>query len=194
MKKITQFAIVFVISITSLVILLYLLNLSYQEQASMNFAPNMMNHMMGGVMGNIESTPIIPFYLSLFTPVSTLLLLIGLCGIIYFIIVPEISLTSQGKPNFIIKKSTNLTTNEKLDTVKKMMKPDEKKVLEALYLHNGKFLQKHISKEANISRLKTHRIIAGFVQRGIVTVRPYGNTNEVSISDWLLPEEYKKEK
>ncbi len=194
MKKITQFAIVFVVSITSLVIVLYLLNLSYQEQASMNFAPNMMNHMMGGIMGSIESTPVIPFYLSVFTPVFTLLLLIGLCGIIYFIIVPEISLTSQVKPNFITKRSTNLSKNEKLATVQKMMKPDEKKVLEALYSHNGKILQKHISKEVSISRLKTHRIIAGFVQRGIVTVRPYGNTNEVSISDWLSSEEYKKEK
>lgn len=70
-----------------------------------------------------------------------------------------------------------------------MMKPDEKKVLETLSSHGGKFLQKHISKETNLSRLKTHRIIAGFVQRGIVTVRPYGNTNEVSLSDWLLSEE-----
>ncbi len=54
--------------------------------------------------------------------------------------------------------------------------------------HGGKYLQKHISKEADLSRLKTHRIIARFAERGIVTVRPFGNTNEVEISSWILSE------
>lgn len=188
MKKIIQFGVVFGVSVITLVILLYLLNLLYLEQASSNFTPDMVNHMMGGMMGSMESAPVIPFYLSVLTPVFTLLLLIGSGGLIYFIIVPEISLSSQVTSNLDTIVSTDLLESEKFSTVQKMMKPDEKKVLKTLSLHGGKFLQKHISKEANLSRLKTHRIIAGFVQRGIVTVRPYGNTNEVSISDWLLPE------
>lgn len=189
MKKISQFAGVFGVSIIALVILLYLLNLLYQEQSSPNFTPDMMNHMMGGMMGNMGSGPVVPFYLSVLTPVFTLILLIGLGGLIYFIIVPEIKLSSQVAPNFDTKMSSNMLKSEKFLVVQKTMKPEEKKVLETLSLHGGKYLQKHISKEANLSRLKTHRIIAGFVQRGIVTVRPYGNTNEVSISNWLLSEE-----
>ena len=64
-------------------------------------------------------------------------------------------------------------------------KPDERKVLEVLAAHNGKYLQKYISKETGLSKLRTHRIIARFVERGIVTASRSGNTNEVSLADWL---------
>jgi len=64
-------------------------------------------------------------------------------------------------------------------------KPDEKKVLEVLAAHDGKYLQKYISKESGLSKLRTHRIIARFVERGVVTASRSGNTNEVSLADWL---------
>lgn len=46
-------------------------------------------------------------------------------------------------------------------------------------------MQKYIRKEAELSRLKTHRIISRFVERGIVSVTKSGNTNEVVLADWL---------
>jgi pyruvate/2-oxoglutarate dehydrogenase complex dihydrolipoamide dehydrogenase (E3) component len=49
-------------------------------------------------------------------------------------------------------------------------------------VHEG---QKYVGKEAGLSRLKTHRIVARFAERGIVTVKPLGNTNEVTVSDWV---------
>jgi len=64
-------------------------------------------------------------------------------------------------------------------------KPDERKVLEVLAAHDGKYLQKYISKESGLSKLRTHRIVARFVERGIVTASKSGNTNEVSLADWL---------
>ena len=51
--------------------------------------------------------------------------------------------------------------------------------------HHGKYLQKYIVKEAGLSRLKTHRVVARFAQRGIVTVKEFGNTNEIQLSDWV---------
>ena len=39
--------------------------------------------------------------------------------------------------------------------------------------------------EAKLSRLKTHRILARFAERGIVTLKKIGNTNEVTIAEWL---------
>ena len=65
------------------------------------------------------------------------------------------------------------------------MTPEEQKVLNVLRAHQGKYLQKYVGKEAELSRLKTHRIIARFAQRGIVTVRQLGNTNEIALSDWV---------
>jgi len=65
------------------------------------------------------------------------------------------------------------------------MNPDEKKVMGVLVAHQGKYLQKYVVKEAGLSRLKTHRIIARFAERGIVTVKEFGNTNEIVVSDWV---------
>ena len=69
--------------------------------------------------------------------------------------------------------------------VLKTMTPEEQKVLNVLVAHQGKYLQKYVSKEAGLSRLKTHRIVARFAQRGIVTVNEFGNTNEIVVSDWV---------
>jgi uncharacterized membrane protein len=71
------------------------------------------------------------------------------------------------------------------DVLLKTMTPEEQKVMSVLVAHKGKYLQKYVGKEAGLSRLKTHRIIARFAQRGIVTVKEFGNTNEVLISDWV---------
>ena len=64
------------------------------------------------------------------------------------------------------------------------MTPEEQKVYNVLVAHRGKYLQKYVVKESGLSRLKTHRIVARFAQRGIVTVNEFGNTNEILLSDW----------
>lgn len=71
------------------------------------------------------------------------------------------------------------------DVLLKTMTPEEQRVLNVLIGHQGKYLQKYVVKEAGLTRLKTHRIVARFAERGIVTVREFGNTNEVVLSDWV---------
>jgi hypothetical protein len=51
--------------------------------------------------------------------------------------------------------------------------------------HGGTYLQKFITKEAGLSRLKTHRVVASLSERGIVHVEVRGNTNEVSLVKWF---------
>jgi uncharacterized membrane protein len=51
--------------------------------------------------------------------------------------------------------------------------------------HGGKYLQKFVTKEAGLSRLKTHRVVAALSERGIVQVEKRGNTNEVSLVKWF---------
>ncbi len=71
------------------------------------------------------------------------------------------------------------------EAVSKTLTPEELKVLNVLVAHQGKYLQKYIRKEAGLSRLKTHRIIARFAERGIVTLKQSGNTNEIYLAEWL---------
>jgi len=62
---------------------------------------------------------------------------------------------------------------------------DERKVVEVLTSHDGKYLQKYIRNDAGLSRLQTHRIVARLAERGIVTLEKTGNTNMVVLANWL---------
>lgn len=63
---------------------------------------------------------------------------------------------------------------------------DERKVVEALLEAKGSMLQKEISWKTGFSRVKTHRVLARLIRRGVVTAEKYYNTNRVTLSDSLL--------
>ncbi|HVB95047.1 MAG TPA: hypothetical protein VND41_00410, partial [Nitrososphaerales archaeon] len=65
-------------------------------------------------------------------------------------------------------------------------KPDERKVVGVLKVHGGTYVQKFITQEAGLSRLKTHRVVATLAERGIVQVRKKGNSNDVTLARWFL--------
>ncbi len=117
--------------------------------------------------------------LAILIPLSTLLflftLLASVVGVIYFLVLPEmkdyVAGTGGGK--------------EAVSVVLRTLKPEERKVVVVLDAHGGTYLQKYITKEAGLSRLKTHRIIAALSERGIVHAEKRGNTNEVSLVDWF---------
>ncbi len=117
--------------------------------------------------------------LAILIPLSTLLflftLLASMVGVIYFLVLPEmkdyVAGTGGGK--------------EAVSVVLRTLKPEERKVVVVLDVHGGTYLQKYITKEAGLSRLKTHRIIAALSERGIVRAEKRGNTNEVSLVDWF---------
>ena len=69
--------------------------------------------------------------------------------------------------------------------VLRTLKPDERMVVGVLDAHGGTYLQKFITKEAGLSRLKTHRVVAALSERGIVHVEKRENTNEVSLVKWF---------
>ena len=77
------------------------------------------------------------------------------------------------------------TVSDSCEVLLKTMTPDEQKVMNVLIAHKGKYLQKYVVKEAGLSRLKTHRVVARFAERGIVSVKEFGNTNEIALSDWV---------
>jgi len=73
-----------------------------------------------------------------------------------------------------------------LEAVLRVLKDDEKKVVELLINAGGTILQKDISRKTGFSRVKTHRILYRLSTRGIVTAKKYYNTYEITLADWLL--------
>ena len=117
--------------------------------------------------------------LAILIPLSTLLflftLLASVVGVIYFLVLPEMK-------NFV---SGTGGGKDAVSVVLRTLKPEERKVVIVLDAHGGAYLQKYITKEAGLSRLKTHRVVASLSERGIVVAEKRGNTNEVTLVGWF---------
>jgi uncharacterized membrane protein len=115
--------------------------------------------------------------LTILIPLSSLLflcvVLASMVGVIYFLVLPEMK-------NYVSGNGAHATS-----VVLRTLKPEERKVVSVLDAHGGAYLQKFISKEAGLSRLKTHRVIAALSERGIVHAEKQGNTNEVTLVKWF---------
>jgi uncharacterized membrane protein len=115
--------------------------------------------------------------LTILIPLSTLLflftLLASMVGVIYFLVLPEMKnyVSGDGK--------------DAASVVLRTLKPEERKVVGVLDAHGGTYLQKFITKEAGLSRLKTHRVVAALSERGIVHAEKRGNTMEVTLVKWF---------
>jgi len=75
-----------------------------------------------------------------------------------------------------------------LDAVLRILKEDEKKVIETLAAEGGTMLQKDIRWKTGLSRVKTHRILYRLAERGLVSAEKYYNTNRITLADWLMEE------
>jgi uncharacterized membrane protein len=147
---------------------------------------------MGGMMGTgTIPTPAtnsyLPYYGVLFAVLIGLAIL-GVLGLSYYLLYPQIRVGTAG----VIQTTQNVAAVQQAppgttayETVSKTLTEDERKIIEVLKTHNGKYLQKYIKNETGLSRLQTHRIIARLAERGIVSLEKIGNTNQVYLADWL---------
>jgi len=130
------------------------------------------------VLGELLTGGFSPNY-TILIPLSTLLFLFTLLacvvGVIYFLVLPEMK-------NYVAGAGGG---KDVTSVVLRTLKPEERKVVEVLDAHGGTYLQKYVTKEAGLSRLKTHRVIAALSERGIVIAEKRGNTNEVSLVKWF---------
>jgi uncharacterized membrane protein len=117
--------------------------------------------------------PDLPFFIPLSSLLFLSTVLASMVGIIYFLVLPEMK-------NYVSGNGRNT-----ISVVLRTLKPEERKVVGVLDAHGGTYLQKFITKEAGLSRLKTHRVIAALSERGIVHVEKRENTNEVSLVKWF---------
>jgi uncharacterized membrane protein len=160
------------------------------------------NYGMGGMMGGGDSGTVTTSYLWIIPVMLIGVVASAIIGIGFYLYLPELRYikpkdactpTSTAQRNVIPKTETSPVASAAVsnapnscDVLLKTMTPEEQKVINVLIKHKGKYLQKYVTKEAGLSRLKIHRIIARFAKRGIVTVKEFGNTNEIALSDWVI--------
>jgi len=113
----------------------------------------------------------IPFFVPLTFILFFVTTLASTVGVIYFLVLPEI----------VNRKLTENGNQINMQSIMKVLLPDEKRVIEVLLKHDGVYLQKYISKETGFTRLKTHRVIARLAERGIIVTERSGNTNIVKL-------------
>src|SRR4030065_693433 len=156
------------------------------------------NGMMGGMMGGNwgSSSPVqtqVATQNAVFPLVGFAALIgaavMGTGGAIYYFAGPKNKITEPVSTTRVDQTPQNTVTP--YASVSKTLTTEERKVLDVLISHNGKYLQKYIRAETGLSRLKTHRIVSRLAERGIVTLERSGNTNEVQLSSWLKSNPFK---
>jgi uncharacterized membrane protein len=202
MRRISLFLFLTVVSLVSLIAVV--IAGYYVLAATSSPYPNdWMGQMMGSggssMMGGTNGTQAqvqnnaVPYFGVAFV-VLVAVAIIGIAGLVYFVAFPEIRVTqhlnqiaAQSIPT--VQVPEKVTVAEKAaspyESVLKTLTEDERKVVQVLTTHEGKYLQKYIRKDAGLSRLQTHRIVARLAERGIVTLEKTGNTNTVILANWL---------
>lgn len=142
---------------------------------------------MGGMMGQTptQTTTATNSMLPYFGAVFAVLIgvtVVGVIGIAYYLVYPQIRM---GAAPSEIALSQPASATAAYESVSKTLTEDERKIVEVLKVHEGKYLQKYIRNETGLSRLQTHRIIARLADRGIVSLEKTGNTNQVYLANWL---------
>jgi hypothetical protein len=186
MRRTILFVSMLMVSVVALLLVVLWYLTSYQ--AGSGSLGGMMQQMMGGQSGVGGTVASMPAYVWTSVAALSILSVVGVAGLVYYLAYPEIK---TGAPSFATPVAAasvppnQISAKENWETVVRTSNPEEKKVLEVLAGHGGTYLQKFIVKESGLSKLKTHRIVSRFAERGIVSASKSGNTNEVSLSPWL---------
>jgi hypothetical protein len=197
MKKINVFLTILIASLASLMALTAIGFTAFTSTVQSTYQSGWMGDMwssMGGMMGqSANGVPTaavqnpVPAYFGVLFVALVGVTIFGVGGLAYFVAFPEIRTGAAAKAeNVVTQPSQNaVTPANAYESVLKTLNDEERKVIEVLNTHDGKYLQKYIRKEAGLSRLKTHRIVARLADRGIVSLEKTGNTNRVFLENWL---------
>jgi hypothetical protein len=192
MKRVTIFLIILIASLAALTTLTAIgYAIFTSTQNPYNWVSQMFggNSGMGGMMGqtNPNSTnPLVSYFGALFA-IFIGVTVVGIIGVSYYLLYPQIRISPAPSNAQIGSKPQvpNANGSSPYESVSKTLTIDERKIIDVLNAHNGKYLQKYIRNETGLSRLQTHRIIARLSDRGILSLEKTGNTNQVYLSDWL---------
>jgi hypothetical protein len=141
----------------------------------------------GGMMGQTPTptaaTTWLPYFGILFAVIIAITIL-GVIGVAYYLVYPQIRVGVISQPPVALTGGVGNGASA-YESISKTLTDEERAIIEVLKTHGGRYLQKYIKAETGLSRLKTHRIIARLSERGIVSLEKVGNTNQVTLADWL---------
>ena len=185
MKKISFFLILLFSSIFLLVVLLiagFVFTPATTTPNQSGWVDNMWSCMGDWMSGSYTTND--PFLATwgILLIVTVFLVILGIGGVVYFFLFPEIRNIT---PTMQTTETSKSDKPSSFESVLKTLNEEERKVINVLKSHDGKYLQKYIRQDTGLSRLKTHRILSRFAERGIVSLRKSGNTNEVILAEWL---------
>ncbi len=169
-----------IIGLVGLAYSAYLVGVYTASQTVFGGMAEMMRRMMGSSTTNYS----VPAYIWILPYLFIGVLAMGIVGLLYGNVIVLNSSTQRKQLQHT--RSGDTITSSDLEDILKVLKPDERKVVELLLEHGGKMLQRDIRWEAGFSRLKTHRVISRLIERGIVKKIPIGNTNQIILEDWLI--------
>jgi uncharacterized membrane protein len=198
MRRVQVFIVVLTVSL-SIIFALLAVSVYLATTQPTQYSSSSMGQMwggMGGMMGGGNPTSTSYFWI---IPAALIgIAVTSVIGLAFYLAVPEIKIVketnlatksglSSVNPSSVATTTANVPEvgADPYELISRTMTADEKKVMDVLVSHDGKYLQKYIRSEIGLSRLKTHRIVARLAEREIVTVKQVGNTNEVAVSDWL---------
>jgi uncharacterized membrane protein len=119
----------------------------------------------------------LPFVIPLSSLFFLFTVLASMVGVMYFLVLPEMK-NYYGAADPVGKEASA--------ALMRALRPDEKRVVQVIRLHGGSYVQKFITQEAQLSRLRTHRVVAALAERGIVSIERRGNSNQVTLAKWFL--------
>jgi len=194
MRKVTVFLTILIASLIAIVALTIVgFTIFTSAEANQQSANNWMSQMWGGnggMMGQTGTTPttqaasspLLPYFGVLFA-VLIGVTVVGIFGVSYYFLYPQMKF-GAAKPAVALSQPTQ-NGGAAYESVAKTLTEEERKIINVLNSHNGKYLQKYIKNETGLSRLQTHRIVARLADRGIVSLEKTGNTNKVFLANWL---------
>ncbi len=198
MRRINLFLILLVVSLVALAVVVVVgvavLSSSPWNWYGMGGMMDGSGGMMGGNGGVAPNPAAIYFWVAFLVLIGVLV--VGVVGVAYYAAVPEIRVgaapvvcETTPKENVVVQEQKIEQIQEAvctpLESILKTLSGDERKVVDVLAAHDGKYLQKYIRNDTGFSRLQTHRVVARLAERGIVTLEKTGNTNQVLLADWL---------
>jgi predicted transcriptional regulator len=193
MRRVNLFLVSLLISVIALLVTIIIgFNVPYSNTGQ--FGNWMGGQMGGGMMGqtSIATSTLTAGYFWTLVATLSAWTVISIAGLAYYLAYPQINMGSVKAASFTPQQTNVTGTNSSVsafESIEKTLTEDERKVINKLNLHQGKYLQKYITKEAGLSKLKTHRIVTRLAERGIVTLEKTGNTNTVTLADWLKKKE-----
>jgi len=146
------------------------------------FLPHqMMMYGMSGMMGGRVGGEMMNFFWPTMMTASIAVIAVVVAYVIAYPAIKYSTASGQEEQSQVLPASTF----DPMDIVMRVAKPDERAALEVLKSSGGVCLQKEITYETGLSKLKTHRIVARLAERGIIQVKKAGKTNEISVPAWL---------